>query len=358
MKKTIHTLILVLAAAMCSATAVAQSSVDWKQELLSRITATGYMNVGWYYDNPNGEESNSFTVKRAPLWIQARITPRWSFRIMYNFANTKLQELYTDYRVTNNGALSVRLGQFKHPFTMENPISGKVVDYIDSYSLATQHLAALGGDPLSGISAGRDLGLMIFGDFANGVINYQLAVMNGQGINTKDGNNNKDLVAKLDIRPVKGLRFVATGYLGKGHATSAVAWNPDIAVGDNYTRDRYSVGVEYKTQSSTGFVRREDRPISVRAEWMGGKDGKVGSRGGYLSTSIPVAGGLDAVACAETYDYSTKVDGWDHSKLTAGFQYWFYKLCRVQVQYVRHFTGENISSKDYNSLQAQLQVAF
>ena len=67
---------------------------------------------------------------------------------------------------------------------------------------------------------------------------------------------------------------------------------------------------------------------------------------------------LDVVASGETFDRNTKVDGWDQTNLTIGLQYWFYKKCRVQMQYTRCLVGENISSNNYNWLQAQVQVAF
>jgi hypothetical protein len=108
----------------------------------------------------------------------------------------------------------------------------------------------------------------------------------------------------------------------------------------------------------TGSKYKEARPASVRAEWLGGKDGEVGSMGGYVTTSIPVVDALDIVASGETFDRNTKVDGWDQTNLTIGLQYWFYKKCRLQLQYTRCLCGENISSKDYNWVQAQVQVAF
>jgi hypothetical protein len=96
----------------------------------------------------------------------------------------------------------------------------------------------------------------------------------------------------------------------------------------------------------------------VRAEWLGGKDGNVGSRGGYVTACIPVYDALDIVASGETFDRNTSVDGWDQTNMTLGVQYWFYKKCRLQLQYTRCLCGEKISSNDYNWLQAQVQVAF
>ena len=97
--------------------------------------------------------------------------------------------------------------------------------------------------------------------------------------------------------------------------------------------------------------------MSIRAEWLGGKDGDVGSRGGYVTACVPVAPSLDIVASGETYNRNTTIDGWNQTNLTAGLQYWFYKKCRFQVQYTRCLCGDMLS-KDYNWLQSQIQVAF
>ena len=139
---------------------------------------------------------------------------------------------------------------------------------------------------------------------------------------------------------------------------NTAAWNPDIQVGDNYKRNRYSIGAEYKTAPYTGSKYKEARPASIRAEWLGGKDGSVNSRGGYATVCIPVVNALDVVASGETFDRNTGVDGWDQTNLTIGLQYWYYKKCRVQFQYTRCLCGDKISTNNYNWRQAEVQVAF
>ncbi len=330
---------------------------DWMKDLTSRITLNGYAQGGWSYQDPNGKGTNSYNLKRTLLWAKARITDRWSFLFMHDFSSV-VQEFYTDYRVSKGNELTVRLGQFKHSYSMENPLSPTQLELIDVYSQAVLYLAGEGPDPLNGVNYGRDMGLELYGDLAKGVLHYELALMSGQGINRRDLNNQKDFIAKLEVRPIDGLRFVASGYLGTGCAVNKAAWNPDIEVGDNYKRNRYSAGLEYKTAPYTGSKYKEARPASIRAEWLGGKDGEVNSQGGYATVCIPVVDALDVVASGETFDRNTKVDGWDQTNLTIGLQYWFYKKCRMQLQYTRCLCGENISSKDYNWLQAQVQVAF
>ena len=333
-----------------------ETETNWLKDFTSRITFNGYAQGGYSWQDANSKQRNDFNLKRTLLWAKARITDRWSFLFMHDFSSV-VQEFYTDYRLSNDKSLTVRVGQFKHSYSLENPLSPTMLELIDVYSQAVLYLAGEGPDPLNGVNYGRDMGAMLYGDVLGDHLHYELAVMNGQGINRRDGNNKKDLIARLDVRPVEGLRIVVTGQKGTGNAVGTAAWNPDIKVGDDYTRDRYSVGAEWKTGALAPGKYKEARPISLRAEWLGGKDGDVGSRGGYLTACVPLAKGWDVVASGETYDRNTSVDGWQQTNATIGLQYWFYKKCRFQVQYTRCFCGEQIG-KDYNWLQSQIQVAF
>ena len=116
-----------------------------------------------------------------------------------------------------------------------------------------------------------------------------------------------------------------------------------MAVGDNYRRDRVSVGAEWKS-----------REVNVRAEYLAGKDGDVDSYGGYVTASVPVAKDLELVASADYYDRNPDMDYYQ-TNLTGGIQYWFFKKCRLQLQYTRCLSN---FTDDYNWLQAQVQVAF
>jgi len=355
-KMRLLTVMIALGSGLVASAQQKSSEIDWTKDFASRITLNGYAQGGWSYQDANDKPQNAYNLKRTLLWAKARITDRWSFMFMHDFSSV-VQEYYTDYRVTKGNELTVRFGQFKHSYTMENPMSPTQLELVDVYSQAVLYLAGEGPDPLNGVNYGRDMGLEVYGDLANGVLHYNLGLMSGQGINRKDQNNQKDFIAKLELRPIDGFRVVASGYLGTGCAVGTAAWNPEINVGDNYKRNRYSVGAEYKTQPYTGSKYKEARPASVRAEWLGGQDGNVGSRGGYVTTCIPVVDALDIVASGETFDRNTKVEGWDQTNLTVGLQYWFYKKCRMQLQYTRCMCGDMIG-KDYNWVQAQMQVAF
>ena len=72
---------------------------------------------------------------------------------------------------------------------------------------------------------------------------------------------------------------------------------------------------------------------------------------------MPLTQGIDLVASYDYFDRNGKEYGWEQTNITAGLQYWFYKKCRMQLQYTRAIRGFQLGD-DYNWLQAQMQVAF
>lgn len=295
-------------------------STDWAAELASRIMVHGYAQGGYDFKNVDGTLSNTFKFTRAYFWLNGRITDRWSVLYMLELGG-KTHEFYTDYRVTNNNLLTVRLGQYKYSSTLENPISPCATEVIDVCSEGVTFLCA-SSDPLLGLTYGRDLGLTIYGETDNKMFRYELGLMNGQGMGNKDLNNQKDVLVNLQYRPVTGLNIVGSAYFGTGCAVATSIFNPTINVGDNYRRNRYSAGFDYKS-----------KPFNVRAEYLQGLDGDVTSVGGYVTGSIRLRENFDFVGSYDYFNFNTDLS-LDQHKLVAGLQYWFYKGCRIQAQYV------------------------
>ena len=311
--------------------------------LKERITLEGYAQVGYTYDDSGEGKTNTFEIKRVIMMARGKITDRWSCYFMYSFANTgKILEAYTEYRFLPQ--LTARIGEFKTMFTIENPMSPSAVELINIYSQATNYMVGYNSsDPLYGSNSGRDLGLMIYGDLFDNFLSYKLAVMNGQGINKKDGNNQKDIVGNLMFHPAKWLSFGGSFIKGKGCAVGVSEVNPDIKVGDNYDRNRWSAGAQMKL-----------RQLDLRTEYLHGRDGKVRSDGYYMTLSAHVLPRFDVIA---SYDYfnRNKQQSDSQTNYVAGVQWWFYPKCRLQVQYTycdpRHGEASNL-------LQTQLQVRF
>ena len=327
---------------------------DWMKDVSDRIQLHGYAQGGYNYTHKDGVDANTFEIKRVLFWANAQITDRWSFLFMHDFSSV-VQEFYTDYRITRNKALTVRLGQFKNGLSLENPLSPTAMEAIDVYSEGVTFLTGCGSDPLFGVQYGRDLGLSLYGETNNGKLRYELQVMNGQGINRKDGNTDKDFIGRLEYRPVKGLNLVSTGQLGRGHAVinndyKQSAYNPNIKDGSNYKRNRWTAGFDYKS-----------KVFNAHGEYLEGYDGDVVSRGAYLTGSVPL--GTPKVEFVGSYDffnYNTSL-GYDQHKAIAGFQYWFFKKCRVQLQYV--YKSAYIANNQFvhganHAVMCQMQIRF
>ena len=186
--KQLKMLAVAMAMGVCSVANAQQKSndIDWTKDFTSRITLNGYAQGGWSYQDPNGKPQNAYNLKRTLLWAKARITDRWSFMFMHDFSSV-VQEFYTDYRLSKGNEMTVRLGQFKHSYSMENPMSPTQLELVDVYSQAVLYLAGEGPDPLNGVNYGRDMGLEVYGDLAKGLLHYELALMSGQGINRDKG---------------------------------------------------------------------------------------------------------------------------------------------------------------------------
>lgn len=350
------TICLLMTACLCAqntdSTATKQIKPSWLSTLSQKMEFHGYAQAGYTWKHQDDVNSNTFDIKRVLFWAKANVTNRWSFLFMHDFSSV-VQEFYTDYRFTRGNELSVRMGQFKNSFSMQNPLSPTKLDLIDCYSQSVVYLAGCGSDPLNGVQYGRDLGIMVFGDLFNNKLHYEFAVMNGSGINRKDNNNYKDIIGKLEYRIKPNLRVVTTGQLGAGHALTESKFCPDIKVGEDYTRNRWSVGAEWK-EHVEGVDYWKNRTAQIQVEALGGRDRNNKSIGAYATACVPVWKGLDVIASVDYFNYNTSL-GMEQMNFVGGVQYWFYKTCRVQLQY----TNANPAwEHHYGNLQAQVQVAF
>jgi phosphate-selective porin OprO/OprP len=105
---------------------------------------------------------------------------------------------------------NMQAGQYPVPLSYELIVSKKYTNFVER--------AAVVNDT---VSPRRDIGVMAYGQFANKLVQYQLAGMNGAGQNVSDNNSDKDLVAHLAVAP-----FVNGGpeHLRGFNVGSGVTW--------------------------------------------------------------------------------------------------------------------------------------
>ena len=184
----------------------------WDKVLAALPEISGYVQTGYEWS----DRSSTFFIKRVRLNLAGAIAPKLDYRVQIEFASPKIVDAYLCYKPFDE--LNVQLGEYKLPFSIENtdyvPLRYEFVEY--PLSLCK----LMGFSDLCGLSAtGRDLGAQLFGGFFKrdgySILNYNFGVFNGEGLNVKDKNKSKDIVARLTVKPVAGLQFAGSYYWGE-----------------------------------------------------------------------------------------------------------------------------------------------
>ena len=243
---------------------------------LSNVKLSGYGMLQYQYSGQKGAESNSFNVRMGRISLEGRIAQDfyWKTQIQFN-GNTstlgnspRMVDLFAEWQKYE--FFKVKIGQFKNPFTFENPMNPIDQGFM-GYGQNVNKLAGFSDRAGGHSSNGRDIGLQFQGDFlknSNGrnLLHYQIGVFNGQGINTKDVDNQKNIIGGVWVMPVKGMRIGAFGWTGsyarKGtwttveqDLTSSATPTPTKEVTHSGVRklsqNRYAFSAEYKTNDWT-----------------------------------------------------------------------------------------------------------
>lgn len=324
----------------------------------SKLTLFGYAQTQFDMTKIGPETKNSFSMTRIILMANAELTRKLSFFLMIDAASTQaskhLHEYYAQYAFMPE--LKVRVGQFKTPYTLENIISPTMLGTVN-LNEGTRYMAGIAGDPLYGNYVGRDVGAMVTGDAVKArdghyYLNYSVGLFNGAGMNLRDNNKHKDVAAMLNVLPTKNITLSGSFIIGKGNAQADDMFGT-IAQGTDYTRNRWSVGAEVKW-----------KPLRLRTEYMGGKNGDIKNRAFYAELWCRLFRNFDIVLDYDYLDKNTALSkdareampSWTRTNnYLVGLQYWVYKACRISTQYI--FSDRNIGP-DTKMWLTQFQIAF
>lgn len=289
--------------------------------------------------------NNSFDVARAILFAMGQIGSKkqFGYMLMYDFGpNACLHELYGEWLPKD--ALNVRFGQFKIPFTIENPISPTQIETI-YFSRSMRAMSGSAGDfnGKDGPKVGRDAGLQLSGrlfkkdDFFR--IEYYTGLFNGTGFNTKDNNNHKDFIGTVYYQPVKDLRIGGSVYSGK---LNTLIDN----IQGNHVRDLWTAGAEYNSKK-----------FYARAEYVSANNGGLKREGYYGSAAWKLSPGKwEVLGKYEYYDENKSVKENEISDITAGVNYYLAFATRIQLNYI--YTDNKILKGTNNAVAMQLQLFF
>jgi hypothetical protein len=305
-----------------------------------------------YTDKQGSNTGDGFNARLIRMYVSGSILTDFKYRVQVELNNTPHVK---DYQIewAKYDVFSVKMGQFKRPFTFENPYNPWDVG-IGDYSQLTKKLAGMGdynGEPSMG---GRDQGLQVQGELLkvgkdrHNLLQYQLGVFNGQGINTKEVNCRKDVIGNVKFQPLKGWLIGLFGWHGN-YASNGVTVD----------RNRWAVGTTYE---NSGWVARAEYAHSQGHKISDvNADGTVSGTGRadawYALAGVPCN---DWLSCYARYDAYRDQETWGTMKtiysLCPNFQ--LNKNLMFQVQYNFVNDRNSVADRNYNEFWVEAYIRF
>ena len=174
MRKSI---ILTLATCWAMGVQAQQNLAQW----INNVKLSGYGIIQYQASGKENAKSNSFNLRLARVSLDGRILDDfyWKAQIQFN-GNTstlgsspRVVDLFAEWQKYDY--FKVKAGQFKRPFTFENPMHPVDQGFM-GYSQVISAIAGFSDRAGAHASNGRDIGVQIQGDFlknANGRNLYQ-----------------------------------------------------------------------------------------------------------------------------------------------------------------------------------------
>lgn len=342
------------------------------KETVSRPQFSGYVMGQYQATVKEGDNANTFNIRMARLSVTGRIMGEFEYKLQGQ-VNGNTATLGSSPRIVDAfvewqryGAMKVKVGQFKRPFTFENPMHPIDQGFM-GYSQNVSRLAGFDDRAGEQASNGRDIGVQLQGDLfpaadGHAWLHYQVGVFNGQGINTKDVDNRKDVIGGLWVSPVKGLRIGAFGWSGSKARSVKTVDNAGIqhtsvtslgqyryALSAEYKRDGWQLRSEYI--HSTGYAF-ESAQSAVVNESLGNK-----ADGVYALCIAPVIPGkLHAKA---RYDLYRPTATWSdcRTQYEAGLNWLIHKNVEVHTEYAL-VNDRSLSKHNYSMVDVEMCVRF
>lgn len=361
-----------------AATVMPLAAAQENKQLFTAPQFSGYM-IGQYKATlKDGDKSNTFNLRMARVSVGGRILDDFEYKIQGQINGStstlgnspRLVDLFVEWQ--KHTEFRVKAGQFKRPFTFENPMNPIDQGFM-GYGQAVNKLVGFSDRTGEHSSNGRDIGLQIQGDLLPGnngrhLLHYQVGIFNGQGINTSDVDNRKDVIGGLWVAPVKGMRIGAFGWIGSN------ARNGQYTDGDgnehsgivSLSQYRYALSAEYKNEDlqlraeyvhSTGydFKKSISDDSDKRDAHVNFADGNKADAFYALGIVPIIKGKLRGKA---RYDLYRKSASWGTSltQYEVGLNYLFHKNLELQCEYA--LVDDRTLPKNYSVIDVEFCVRF
>ena len=334
---------------------------------VKNIKFSGYGMLQYQGEDKENAHTNTFNLRLARFILDGKIGDfDWRAQIQGTNATgpgqptVQLVDLYAEWR--KYPEFKIRAGQFKRAFTYENP-THPITQGWRGYADVINKLSAFGDRTGERSSGGRDIGIQFSGDLfpnANGrrLFHYQIGIYNGEGVNQKDMDNRKDIIAGAWVMPIKGLRIGAFGWVGSRGGMLDPLTNETRSVEKNryclsaeYSVDEYMFRAEYIHSQGWGAKSPGN---NVREIYYANGDK---ADGWYVFGIVPlIKGKLHAKARYQTYrnqkSWSTSVN-----QLECGLNYFFTKNLELHMEY-SHVNDRSLAKHNYNLIDVELDFRF
>lgn len=376
-------------AALALTSASAQENTP-KLSVLSDIKFSGYVMSQYQYSDQDSKESNSFNIRMVRMALEGRLMKDFYWKVQLQ-ANGNTSDLGSSPRMVDAfaewqkyEAFKIKAGQFKRPFTFENPMHPITQGFM-GYSQNVSKLAGFSDRTGEHASNGRDIGVQIQGDLiknaaGRNLLHYQVGVFNGQGTNHKDVDQRKDVIGGIWVSPVKGLRIGAFGWTGsaarkgKWDVTDAnhnVVKNEDGSVKTHsgvrsLSKNRYAFSAEYAANDWTvrseyihsqgyGFTKTltSGKETDCNVNYAAGDQ----ADGFYALMIAPVIS--KKLYAKARYDlYRPRAEwGTSRTQYEIGANYWIGKSIMIGAEYAR-INDSSLAKPDYNMIDVEFDVKF
>lgn len=376
-------------AALALTSASAQENTP-KLSALSDIKFSGYVMSQYQYTGQDSKESNSFNIRMVRMALEGRLMKDFYWKVQLQ-VNGNTSDLGSSPRMVDAfaewqkyEAFKIKAGQFKRPFTFENPMHPITQGFM-GYSQNVSKLAGFSDRAGEHASNGRDIGVQIQGDFlknsaGRNLLHYQVGVFNGQGTNQKDVDQRKDVIGGIWVAPIKGLRIGAFGWTGssarKGtwnvtDANHNVVKNEDGSVKTksgvrSLSKNRYAFSAEYAANDWTvrseyihsqgyGFTKSltSGKETDCNVNYAAGDQ----ADGFYALMIAPVIS--KKLYAKARYDlYRPRAEwGTSRTQYEIGANYWIGKSIMIGAEYA-HINDRSLAKPDYNMIDVEFDVKF
>ena len=334
---------------------------------VKNIKFSGYGMLQYQGQDPEGNHSNSFNLRLARFILDGKIGDfDWRAQIQGTNATgpgqptVQLVDLYAEWR--KYPEFKIRAGQFKRAFTYENP-THPITQGWRGYADVLNKLSAFGDRTGEKSSGGRDIGIQFAGDLfpnANGrrLFHYQVGVYNGEGVNQKDMDNRKDIIAGAWVMPIKGVRIGAFGWTG----SRGGMLDPVTGETRSIEKNRYCLSAEYDLNEYTfraEYIHSQGWGAASPGNNVRQIDYSKGDKadGWYVFGIVPlIKGKLHAKARYQSYrnqkNWATSVN-----QVECGLNYFFTKNLELHMEY-SHVNDRNLAKHDYNLVDMELDFRF